>query len=134
MATTNDIPALVAAVRVRLAAATPGPWKWRADAIGWFMTLAGVKLRMPNLAPDGALIASAPADLAALCDAVERFADDAMFCSVRSLEWQARAEQAEAALAELVRQDLKPQEFSYEAMREAWAEARRIVGETGGAA
>ena len=70
-----DIPAILA----RLAAATPGPWRWNNEA-GWLegggdFAWCLLDCSHPDDRPspgDALLIAHAPADLAALCGEVER--------------------------------------------------------------
>ena len=64
----------IAAIRARLAAATPGPWRLVEVVTGMF-NIVGV-LSSWNKTPcvsaaDAALISHAPADLAALCGEVE---------------------------------------------------------------
>jgi len=65
----------IAAIRARLAAAAPGPWREEDPALlfshrfGGRYIVGGVEDYHPT---DVALIANAPADLADLCDEVER--------------------------------------------------------------
>ncbi|HYF55410.1 MAG TPA: hypothetical protein VEA41_14225 [Salinarimonas sp.] len=83
----QDATALVAEVRGRLAAALMGPWFMERDRnafvigretypgrVGDFVCLTADL--SPESEADATLIAHAPADLADLCDAVERAEDD----------------------------------------------------------
>jgi hypothetical protein len=77
--TMSQPPARIGEIRKRIAEATPGPWA--ADRIGTESSRvgrAGMVARQVYCAHhgDAALIASAPADLAWLCDEVERLAGE----------------------------------------------------------
>ena len=69
----------IPAIRARLAAATPGPWRWNNEA-GWLegggdFAWCLLDCSHPDDRPspgDALLIAHAPADLEALCGEVER--------------------------------------------------------------